>query len=302
MQQSSGTFSTTKCDIENTCVIHQKREIEIMMEWGINIKSQREWGKCLDKALSLVPRFACAPQDNSYRTPCQKSPVPSANTFLFRGFRVRHGPRPILRRALGFLQNSTSLSTSGAYGTGFIDEHFTKWQIRMNYAQHGRSNPQTVLIISSMRNAARSKHTRCNQMVFPSHVFVETCLPKRGRGDAALVCSGLAGVHFWLWGQGANGGREREIEAKSTMESGTEKDAVSRSVETFSGGGKPSAVLQQPAGEREVKEVALCLRLWSHPGWTETNAHGVLLQWLQSATRHLWAGDKTPAKMIHAHT
>lgn len=210
MQQSSGTFSTTKCDIENTCVIHQKREIEIMMEWGINIKSQREWGKCLDKALSLVPRFACAPQDNSYRPPCQKSPVPSANTFLFRGFRVRHGPRPILRRALGFLQNSLSLSTSGAYGTGFIDEPFTKGQICMNYEQHGRSNPQTVLIISSMRNAAWSKHTRCNQMVFPSHVFVEICLPKRGRGDAALVFSGLAGVHFWLWGQGANGGRERD--------------------------------------------------------------------------------------------
>lgn len=159
MQQSSGTFSTTKCDIENTCVIHQKREIEIVIEWGINIKSQGEWGKCLDKALSLVPRFACAPQDNSYRPPCQKSPVPSANTFLFRGFRVRHGPRPILRRALGFLQNSTSLSTSGAYGTGFIDEPFTKGQICMNYAQHGRSNPQTVLIISCMWNAARSKHT-----------------------------------------------------------------------------------------------------------------------------------------------
>ncbi len=80
----------------------------------------------------------------------------------------------------------------------------------MNYAQHGRSNPQTVLIISSMRNIARSKHTRCNQMVFPSHVFVEIRLPKWAREDAALVCSGLAGVHFWIRGQGANGGRERE--------------------------------------------------------------------------------------------
>lgn len=209
MQQSSGTFSTTKCDIENTCVIHQKREIEKMMERGINIKSRSEWGKCLDKALSLVPGFACAPQDNSYRPSCQKSPVSSANTFLFRGFQVRRGPRPILRRALVFLQNSTSLSTSGAYETGFIAEPYTKGQICMNYGQHGRSNPQTVLIISSMRNTARSKHTRCNQMVFPSRVFVEICLPKRGRGDAALVCSGLAGVHFWLRGQGANGGRER---------------------------------------------------------------------------------------------
>ncbi len=111
MQQSPGTFSTIKCDIENTCVIHQKREIELVMERGINTKSQREWGKCLDKAVSLVPRFACAPQDNSYRPPCQKSPAPSANTFLFRGFQVRRGPRPILRRALVFLQNSTSLST-----------------------------------------------------------------------------------------------------------------------------------------------------------------------------------------------
>lgn len=35
-----------------------------------------------------------------------------------------------------------------------------------------------------------------------------------------------------------------------------ERDAVSRSVKTFSGGGKPSAALQQPAGDREVKEVA----------------------------------------------
>lgn len=104
----------------------------------------------MDKALSLVPGFACAPQDNSYRPSCQKSPVSSANTFLFRSFRVRRGPRPILRRALVFLQNSTSLSTSRAYETGFIAEPYTKGQICMNYAQHGRSNPQTVLIISSM--------------------------------------------------------------------------------------------------------------------------------------------------------
>ncbi len=255
MQQSPGTFST-KCDIENTCVIHQKREIEIVMELGINTKSQREWGKCLDKAMSLVPRFACAPQDNSYRPPCQKSPVLSANTFIFWGFQVHHGPRPILRRASVFLQNSTSLSTSGAYETGFIAEPYTKGHICMNSAQHGRSNPQTVLIISSMWNIARSKQTRCNQMVFPSRVFVEICLPKGTREDAAPICIGLACVHFWLRGQGANGGREREREAKSTRESGTERDAVSHSVETFSGGGKPSAALQQPAGEREVKEVA----------------------------------------------
>lgn len=160
--------------------------------------------------MSLVPRFACAPQDNSYRLPYQKSPAPSANTFIFWGFQVHRGPRPILRRASVFLQNSTSLSTSGAYETGFIAEPYTKGHICMNYAQHGRSNPQTVLIISSMRNIARSKHTRCNQMVFPSRVFVEICLPKWAREDAALVCSGLAGVHFWLRGQGANGGRERE--------------------------------------------------------------------------------------------
>ncbi len=107
--------------------------------------------------MSLVPRFACAPQDNSYRPPCQKSPALSANTFLFRGFQVRRGPRPILRQASVFLQNSTSLSTSGAYETGFIAEPYGKGHICMNYAQHGRSNPQTVLIISSMRNIARSK-------------------------------------------------------------------------------------------------------------------------------------------------
>ncbi len=107
---------------------------------------------------------------------------------------------------------STSLSTSGAYETGFIAEPYTKGHICMNYAQHGRSNPQTVLIISSMWNIARSKQTRCNQMVFPSRVFVEICLPKGTREDAAPICIGLACVHFWLRGQGANGGRERERE------------------------------------------------------------------------------------------
>lgn len=49
------------------------------------------------------------------------------------------------------------------------------------------------------------------------------------------------------------GERERgnEFEGESEREKGMERDAESRSVETFSGGGKPSAALQQPAGERE---------------------------------------------------
>lgn len=240
MQQSPGTFSTIKCDIENTCVIHQKREIEIVMERGINTKSQREWGKCLNKAVSLVPRFACAPQDNSYRPPCQKVPCAERKHISFP--RLSGSPWSKTNTEANF-SISTKLYVfvnfwslwNGIYSR-------TLYKRTHMYELRTTCNPQTVLIISSMRNIARSKHTRCNQMVFPSRVFVEICLPKWAREDAALVCSGLASVHFRIRGQGANGGRERE--AKSTRKSGTERDTVSRSVETFSGGGKPSAALQ----------------------------------------------------------
>lgn len=50
---------------------------------------------------------------------------------------------------------------------------------------------------------------------------------------------------------------QTEEEREGTYARGMERDAESRSVETFNGGGKPSAALQQPAGEREVKELSV---------------------------------------------
>lgn len=68
---------------------------------------------------------------------------------------------------------------------------------------------------------------------------------KRGRLEEKLQRSGQC--PFLTGGKRRGRGNARASRRESAME----RDAESRSVETFSGGGKPSAALQQPAGERE---------------------------------------------------
>lgn len=148
----------------------------------------------------------------------------------------------------------TSLSTSGAYETGFIAEPYTKGQIWITHHMD-----EVIHRPSSLSLACETpldlNTLAAIKMVFPSRVFIEIRLPKRGRRGRCAGLQWSGRCPFLTAGTGGKW-REREIEAKSARESGTERDAVSRSVETFSGGGKPSAALQQPAGEREVKEVA----------------------------------------------